>query len=143
MSSSAAQAKAQALNAKLEAEARMMLDEVDQKHARKLARQSHVCAVACYDKAGVSGLGDALEHCVNQCQFPYRQGNAMVQQVCTIIVFSHSYVMLLWFASINQSINQSLYFSILGSESISKSSKSGHGRLSRQGPRSNVAGCRE
>jgi Eukaryotic protein of unknown function (DUF842) len=81
MSSSAAQAKAQALNAKLEAEARVTLDEIDQKHARKLARQSHVCAVACYDKAGSTGLGDALEHCVNQCQMPYRQGNAMVQQV--------------------------------------------------------------
>jgi Eukaryotic protein of unknown function (DUF842) len=82
--SSAAQAKAQALNAKLEAEARYMLEEIDQKHARKLARQSHVCAVACYDKAGTSsmgGMGDVLEQCVNQCQQPYRQGNAMVQQV--------------------------------------------------------------
>jgi hypothetical protein len=81
MASPAAQAKAQALNAKLEAEARIALDELDKKHLRGVARESHVCALKCYDKAGSTGAPEALEQCVRTCQIPHQQGNAYVQNV--------------------------------------------------------------
>jgi hypothetical protein len=81
MASPAAQAKAQALNAKLETEARFMLDELDKKNLRNVARESHVCALKCYDTAGSSGSPEALEQCVRTCQNPHQQANAYVQNV--------------------------------------------------------------
>jgi len=81
MASPAAQAKAQALNARLEAEARVAVDDVDKKYMRKIARKSHACAVKCYDDAGSSGSSDALEACVRKCQAEHQQANSYVQQV--------------------------------------------------------------
>jgi hypothetical protein len=81
MASPAAQSKAQALNAKLETEAKIMLDELDKNNLRKVARESHVCALKCYDKAGSSGSPEALEQCVRTCQTNHQQANAYVQNV--------------------------------------------------------------
>jgi hypothetical protein len=81
MATPAAQAKAQALNAKLETEAKIMLDELDKKNLRKVARESHVCALKCYDKAGSTGSPEALEQCVRTCQTLHQQANAYVQNV--------------------------------------------------------------
>jgi hypothetical protein len=81
MATPAAQAKAQALNAKLEAEARMMLDGLEKETLRKIARESHACALKCYDKAGASGSPEPLEQCVRDCQVPYQQSNSYVQNV--------------------------------------------------------------
>jgi len=81
MASPAAQAKAQALNAKLEGEARVAIDDIDKSFMRKLARKSYACAVQCYDKAGTSGASEALEHCVQQCQVPHQQANNYLQNV--------------------------------------------------------------
>ena len=83
---SSAQAKAQALNVELENQARVVLDELDQKHLRKVARGAYACALACYDKAGSSGPASALDHCVQTCQIPHQQANAMVQNVrCSVL----------------------------------------------------------
>jgi len=54
MATPAGQAKAQQLNAKMESQARIVLDEIDKQYMRKMSRQSHVCALKCYDKAGSS-----------------------------------------------------------------------------------------
>jgi hypothetical protein len=81
MATPAAQAKAQALNAKLETEAKIMLDELDKNNLRKVARESHVCALKCYDKAGSTGSPEALEQCVRTCQTNHQQANAYVQNV--------------------------------------------------------------
>lgn len=81
MASPAAQAKAQALNAKLEGEARVAIDEIDKLHMRKVARSSHACALGCYDKASTTGPSDVLESCVLKCQAPHQQANAYVQNV--------------------------------------------------------------
>jgi hypothetical protein len=86
MASPAAQAKAQALNAKLEGEARIAIDEIDKTHIRRLAREAHACAVQCYDKAGTSGSSDALEACAANCQLKHRQASAMVQQVRIVLL---------------------------------------------------------
>jgi Eukaryotic protein of unknown function (DUF842) len=81
MASPAAQAQAQALNSKLEAQARIAIDEIEKSQMRKIARASHLCAAACYDKAGTTGPADALEACVHNCQMPAQQANAYVQSV--------------------------------------------------------------
>jgi len=80
MSSLALQAKAQALNAKMEAEARAMLDDLERTSVRKIARTGVTCVLKCYDKAGSTGPGDVLENCVQNCQMPSRQANQLVQQ---------------------------------------------------------------
>ena len=81
MSSPAVQAKAQALNAKLEGQARVAIDEIERLRLRKVARQAYACSVTCYDKAGTSGTSDVLEQCVRQCQVPHQQANNYVQNV--------------------------------------------------------------
>jgi Eukaryotic protein of unknown function (DUF842) len=81
MATPAGQAKAQALNSKLENEARAVIDDLDRSHMRKVARESLACSMKCYDKAGKTGTSQALEMCVNKCQVPHRQADAMVQQV--------------------------------------------------------------
>jgi hypothetical protein len=80
MASPAAQAKAQALNAKLEGEARVAIDDIEKHCLRKEARKSYVCSVKCYDKAGSTQPIDVLEQCVRQCQAPHQQANGYVQQ---------------------------------------------------------------
>jgi len=75
------QARANALNAKLEAEASKVLDDLERNLLRKVARESFACAVKCYDKAGASGSADALEACTRNCQAPYQQSSVLVQNV--------------------------------------------------------------
>jgi hypothetical protein len=81
MASPAAQAKANALNAKIEVAAGQVLDDIERNYIRKVARESFSCALKCYDKAGKSGKADALQACAQNCQIPYQQTNNMVQQV--------------------------------------------------------------
>lgn len=81
MATPAAQAKAQALNSKLEGEARIAIDDIDKRYIRKVARETHACSLKCYDKAGATGSSESLEMCVNNCELPHRQAGAMVQQV--------------------------------------------------------------
>jgi hypothetical protein len=81
MSSPLIQAQANALNAKLEGEASKVLDDMERNWMRKVARESFACAVRCYDKAGKSGPSEALEQCARNCQVPYQQSNALLQQV--------------------------------------------------------------
>jgi hypothetical protein len=81
MSSPQIQAQANALNAKLEGEASKVLDDIERNWMRKVARESFACAVKCYDKAGKSGPAEALEQCARNCQVPYQQSSALVQQV--------------------------------------------------------------
>lgn len=80
MSSQQLQAKAQALNSKMEAEARSVLDEIERTEVRKVARNGVECVLKCYDKAGTTAAGDVLENCVQNCQMPSKQANQMVQQ---------------------------------------------------------------
>eukprot|EP00934_Nitzschia_sp_Nitz4_P007661 Nitzschia sp. Nitz4//scaffold29_size155292//97990//98517//NITZ4_002671-RA/size155292-augustus-gene-0.231-mRNA-1//-1//CDS//3329546487//7651//frame0 len=76
---SSMQARANALNAKMEGEASAVLDEIEKKQLRKIARESFACAVKCYDKAGTTGPAEALENCARSCQTPYQQSTAFVQ----------------------------------------------------------------
>ncbi|KAL7563082.1 hypothetical protein ACA910_022575 [Epithemia clementina (nom. ined.)] len=79
MTSSAAQARAQQLNAKLEEAARATLDEIDKKHVRKIARSAYACVVACYDNAGTSGSSETLDQCARSCNVPHQQANNLLQ----------------------------------------------------------------
>jgi hypothetical protein len=81
MSNPQIQAQANALNAKLENEASKVIDDIERNWMRKVARESFACAVKCYDKAGKSGPAEALDQCARNCQVPYQQANALVQQV--------------------------------------------------------------
>jgi hypothetical protein len=84
MSNPAVQAKAQALNAKLEGEARVAIDEMERNYLRKKAREAYACSTKCYDKAGTSGPIDALENCVRNCQVPHQQANGYLQNVRSV-----------------------------------------------------------
>jgi len=81
MASPAAQAKANALNAKLEGEARTTIDDIDKLYMRPVARKSHACALKCYDDAGTTQSSEVLENCVRNCQHSHQQANAYVQNV--------------------------------------------------------------
>eukprot|EP00980_Cylindrotheca_fusiformis_P022810 scaffold9783_cov113-Cylindrotheca_fusiformis.AAC.3 len=82
MASQEAQNRANALNAKIEAEAGIVLDDLEKNLLRKIARESFACAVKCYDKAGNTGPQQALEQCARSCQNPYQQSTNLVQNVC-------------------------------------------------------------
>lgn len=90
MSNAAIQARANALNQKMEGEASAVLEDIERNLLRKVARESFACAVKCYDKAGATGPSDVLEACARNCQMPYQQSSAMVQNVslqrCAIVV---------------------------------------------------------
>lgn len=96
MASPAAQAKAQALNAKLEGQARVVIDDIEKTQLRKVARKAYQCSVTCYDKAGTTGASEALEQCVRQCQVPYQQANQYVQEVCVYIIVRVYYVLIVF-----------------------------------------------
>jgi hypothetical protein len=81
MASPAVQAKANALNGKMEAEAGSVLDSIERTMIRKVARQSFQCAVDCYDKAGTTGNAETLDACARNCQAPYKQVQQLVQNV--------------------------------------------------------------
>jgi len=75
------QAKAQALNAKMEGEARVVLDDIERTVLRKKAKESYQCVVKCFDKAGTTGPSEVLEQCARNCQVPYQRANQYVQEV--------------------------------------------------------------
>jgi hypothetical protein len=75
------QARAQALNAKMEGEARVVLDEIERTLLRTKAKESYKCVVACFDKAGSTGPSEVLDQCSRNCQVPYQRANALVQEV--------------------------------------------------------------
>mmetsp|Transcript_33065 Transcript_33065/g.98376 ORF Transcript_33065/g.98376 Transcript_33065/m.98376 type:complete len:90 (+) Transcript_33065:218-487(+) len=81
MASPALQAKAQALNARLEGEAKTSIDAMDRELVRPIARQSFACVVQCYDKAGKTGPTNELEQCSRQCQLRYQGAHSVLQQV--------------------------------------------------------------
>jgi len=81
MASPDLQAKANALNARMEGEAKIAIDEVERTLLRTIARQSYVCVVNCYDKAGKSGPSEQLERCSRECQTPNQMAHNTVQQV--------------------------------------------------------------
>lgn len=80
MASPAMQAQAQAFNAKMEGEAKTVLDEVERTVLRPIARKSYACVVDCYDKAGTKGPAEQLESCSRRCQGQYERAHAVVQQ---------------------------------------------------------------
>lgn len=81
MSSASMQAKANALNQRMESEAAAVLEDIERNLLRKVARESFACAVKCYDKAGSTGPSEVLEGCARNCQVPYQQSSALVQNV--------------------------------------------------------------
>ena len=85
MSNPAMQAKAQALNAKMEGEARVVLDEIERTVLRQKAKESYQCVVKCFDKAGTTGPSEVLEQCARNCQIPYQRANAFVQEVSVVV----------------------------------------------------------
>lgn len=87
MSSPAFQNSAQVLNAKMEGNARVVLDEVDKKMLRNIAHSSSKCVVSCFDKAGKTGSSEELEMCSRKCQVRYQQASNIVQQVCCTIIY--------------------------------------------------------
>jgi hypothetical protein len=81
MASPDLQAKANALNARLEGEAKLVVDDIERTLLRPVARGSYACVVKCYDDAGKNGSAESLDHCSRQCQQPYQIANNVVQQV--------------------------------------------------------------
>lgn len=95
MSSAAAQAKAQQLNAKMESEARIVLDSIEKLWLRKVAKSSFACVVTCFDKAGTTGPSEVLDQCSRNCQAKYQNANAITQNVSAwtlIISCPHSFM---------------------------------------------------
>ena len=86
MASPDLQAKANALNARLEGEAKVAVDDIERNLLRPVARGAYACVVKCYDNAGKNGSSEALEQCSRQCQTPYQMANNVVQQVGTCLV---------------------------------------------------------
>ena len=158
MLSPAAQARAQALNAKLEGEARAAVDTVERHILRKIARESHACALKCYDKAGTGGPGEALEACVHQCQAPHQQSNAYVQSVrrmgkswrapcdvpsrCCCFFNGIPSVSPVQFGCLTGTLVL-LLLPLPGDGSVPEPAESGHGGMSGQGPRFDATRVRE
>mmetsp|Transcript_19674 Transcript_19674/g.24815 ORF Transcript_19674/g.24815 Transcript_19674/m.24815 type:complete len:154 (+) Transcript_19674:58-519(+) len=80
MASPDLQAKANTLNAKLEGEARIVIDDIERNLLRPVARNAYACVVKCYDSAGKNGSAETLDNCSRQCQNPYQMANNVVQQ---------------------------------------------------------------
>jgi len=80
MASPDLQAKANALNARMEGQAKIAIDEVERTMLRTIARGSYACVVNCYDKAGSKGPAEQLEHCSRECQSPNQIAHNTVQQ---------------------------------------------------------------
>jgi len=80
MSSPDLQAKANQLNARMEGEAKIALDDIERSLLRPIARSAYACVVKCYDDAGQKGPAEAIDHCSRQCQAPYQMSNNIVQQ---------------------------------------------------------------
>ena len=81
MASPDLQARANVLNARLEGEAKIVVDDIERNLLRSVARNAYACVVKCYDDAGKNGSAEALDSCSRQCQNPYQMANNVVQQV--------------------------------------------------------------
>lgn len=128
MSSSAMQAKAQALNVKMEGEARGVLDEIERTLLRKKALESYRCVVKCFEKAGSSGSSEVLDQCSRNCQVPYQQANALVQNVSPLS--SCSFWSIALFALISTPYVLSSHTIASGDSTVSRPSESSHDGLS-------------
>lgn len=78
MATPAGQAKAQALNMKMENEARSMIDSVEKDHLRIFGRNVHQCALKCYDQNYATT--DQLHSCSKKCEIPHQQASHLIQQ---------------------------------------------------------------
>jgi hypothetical protein len=76
--SNALQATVNSLNAEMDKEAQKMLEQIEKNHLRPLARESYVCAVKCYDKAGSSSSQQQIQQCTQNCQVPFQNGQNSV-----------------------------------------------------------------
>jgi hypothetical protein len=80
MASSQLQAKANALNSRIEGEAKQTIDEIERTLLRPIARKAYACVVKCYDDAGQKGSTEQIDRCSRQCQVPYQYANNVLQQ---------------------------------------------------------------
>ena len=81
MASPALQSQANALNARMEGEAKTAIDGIEREMLRPLAQKSYECIVNCYKKAGSTGSNEQLEHCTRSCQVVHQQAHGILQQV--------------------------------------------------------------
>ena len=77
---SSSQAQAQALNAKMESEARKVIEDIERTSMRNLERKGLECALQCYQKAGSTAASEVLQQCVQNCQMPARQAAQVLNQ---------------------------------------------------------------
>ena len=80
MASPDLQAKANALNAKLEGEAKVAIDSIQKNSLRPIARDSYACVTSCYDKADKNTREEDIEICSRKCQIRYQTAAQILQQ---------------------------------------------------------------
>ncbi len=80
MASAELQARANELNARMEGEAKLAIEDIDKNLVRSIARNSYACVVKCYDDAGKAGSSEQIEQCSRKCQAPYQMSHNIVQQ---------------------------------------------------------------
>lgn len=80
MASSDLQTRANALNSRMEGEAKKSIDEIERALLRPIARKAYACVVKCYDDAGQKGPSEQIERCSRQCQVPFQYANNILQQ---------------------------------------------------------------
>ena len=104
MASPDLQAKANALNAKLEGEAKVAIDSIQKNSLRPIARDSYACVTSCYDKADKNTREEDIEICSRKCQIRYQTAAQILQQVSLLflikIMFSTCKVFVVWFVYI-------------------------------------------
>ena len=81
MASSSLQAKAQALNAKMESEATVVINDLETKYLRPIARNSYACVLKCYDQAGSTGTSEEIQNCSQKCQISFQRAQHALQEV--------------------------------------------------------------
>ena len=81
MASPALQSQANALNARMEGEAKTAIDSIEREILRPLAQASYECIAQCYRKVGTTGSNEQLEHCTRSCQVVHQQAHGILQQV--------------------------------------------------------------
>ena len=96
MASPALQSQANALNARMEGEAKTAIDSIERELLRPLAQKSYECIVSCYRKAGTSGSNENLDHCTRSCQVVHQQAHGILQQVSErggdVVIFCFPFV---------------------------------------------------
>ena len=150
MASPALQSQANALNARMEGEAKTAIDSIEREMLRPLAQKSYECIVNCYKKAGTTGSNEQLEHCTRSCQVVHQQAHGILQQVSGRIdgIVCESYAVrvclrCLWpiepdihackFTTSNSFSNNTYapLSTIKGNQSIPESSEPGHDAVQR------------